>query len=56
MTTTILKIAANNGFKAEANADGSVAIFIPTTRNGADAGDIVETVRTIDQAYAALGY
>lgn len=56
MATTLIQIAAAHGFSAIANADGSVGIIIPTTRNGAFAGNIVETVRTVRETYDALGY
>lgn len=56
MATQIIRIAAAHGFRANANADGSVGIIIPTTRNGEFAGNIVDTVRTVRETYAALGY
>lgn len=56
MADTIARIAAAHGFETTANADGSVGIIIPTTRNGEFAGNIVETVRTVRETYAALGY
>lgn len=56
MSDTITKIAAAHGFDAVANANGSVGIVIPTTRNGVFAGNLVETVRTVRETYAALGY
>lgn len=56
MAQTLIQIAAAHGFDAVANADGSVGIIIPTTRNGQFAGNIVDTVRTVREAYDALGY
>lgn len=56
MANTLIKIAAAHGFDTVVNADGSVGIIIPTTRNGEFAGNIVETVRTVRETYDALGY
>lgn len=56
MADKIIRIAQAHGFQAIAYADGAVGIIIPTTRNGAFAGDVIEEVRTVDEAYAALGY
>lgn len=56
MSDAIIRIAAAHGFDATDNGNGSVGIIIPTTRNGEFAGNIVETVRTVREAYDALGY
>lgn len=56
MSDKIVAIAKSHGFDAIPYTDGTVAIIIPTTRNGVYAGDVIEEVRTVREAFDALGY
>lgn len=53
----VLAFVREHGFRARANAGGSVTLWIPyTAQNGTVCGEEDHTVKTIAEARIALGY